>query len=354
MSDKSIQAHRVTRPFQLLAAWLVALLVLVGSFLTSAKVISEPSWAPGVLVMSAVLAVPCFLACMFLLQTKFRAQMQEDQYYTEYLRSNLPIQAEILSRKLKAQLRDSGLGLESLSRGHTLDEVSLDKEQEISTLVADLRRLIPRLEVASESKSSESNVKASAIYAVGKALMAEGRWARAAVYFAQVTELDPSNWEAQFALGYCHGKSRLGMISDQAALAAYSRALELIPSNIDPNLRARLHIYHAAMSKRLGSLLEAEQELLIAKELAVEEEDIQDLKYHLSSIYAMTERHSDAIKLILELRDTPYLASIWSHIDDYFASMKDLPSFKSAIQDPHASLDNSKDSSRMLKFRSNR
>jgi hypothetical protein len=38
-----------------------------------------------VLVIGAVLDVPIFLACLFMLQTKFRPEMQEDEFYWRYL-----------------------------------------------------------------------------------------------------------------------------------------------------------------------------------------------------------------------------------------------------------------------------
>lgn len=40
---------------------------------------------PAVLVIASVVNVPLFLICIFLLQTKFRPQMQEDLYYSKYL-----------------------------------------------------------------------------------------------------------------------------------------------------------------------------------------------------------------------------------------------------------------------------
>lgn len=70
---------------QLLAAWLTGLIIVAGSFLTAAAKVESPSWAPGALVIAAIVNVPLFLVCLFLLQTKFRAEMQEDAYYSKYL-----------------------------------------------------------------------------------------------------------------------------------------------------------------------------------------------------------------------------------------------------------------------------
>jgi hypothetical protein len=82
---QELQPHKVTKPIQLLAAWLLGLVLIDGAFLAAARVIVVPAWAPGILVVAAVLNVPLFLLCIFLLQTKFRPEMQEDSFYSRYL-----------------------------------------------------------------------------------------------------------------------------------------------------------------------------------------------------------------------------------------------------------------------------
>lgn len=85
MPKQKIEAHKVTKPIQLLAAWLVGLILVNGSLLTAAATIKTPAWAPNLLVIATVLNVPLFLICIFVLQTKFRPEMQEDTYYSKYL-----------------------------------------------------------------------------------------------------------------------------------------------------------------------------------------------------------------------------------------------------------------------------
>lgn len=80
-----INPEKVTKPIQLLAAWLVGLILVNASFLLAAQQISQPDWASGLLVVAAVVNVPVFIGALFLLQTKFRPQMQEDSYYAQYL-----------------------------------------------------------------------------------------------------------------------------------------------------------------------------------------------------------------------------------------------------------------------------
>lgn len=85
MSEKQIEPSKVTKPIQLLAALLVGLILINGSFLGVAFQIHDPSWVSGLLVIAAVINVPLFITSLFLLQTKFRPEMQEDEYYARYL-----------------------------------------------------------------------------------------------------------------------------------------------------------------------------------------------------------------------------------------------------------------------------
>jgi hypothetical protein len=84
MTDQKISPHKVTKPIQLLAAWLVGLCLVNSAFLLAALNIGIP-WLQGTLVVAAVLNVPLFISAIFLLQTKFRPEMQEDSFYAQYL-----------------------------------------------------------------------------------------------------------------------------------------------------------------------------------------------------------------------------------------------------------------------------
>ncbi|MDK1081831.1 MAG: hypothetical protein QGD88_10175, partial [Anaerolineae bacterium] len=61
MKNTEIRPHKITKPIQLLAAWLAGLAIIDGSFLTAALNITTPTWAPGLLVIAAVANVPIFL-----------------------------------------------------------------------------------------------------------------------------------------------------------------------------------------------------------------------------------------------------------------------------------------------------
>lgn len=87
--EPGVNPTKVTKPMQLLAAWLFGLITVNGLFLGAAAKIERPEWAAGILVVASILNVPIFLACLFLLQTKFRPEMQEDSYYQNYLKMRL-------------------------------------------------------------------------------------------------------------------------------------------------------------------------------------------------------------------------------------------------------------------------
>jgi uncharacterized membrane-anchored protein YitT (DUF2179 family) len=85
MKDPQLVPHKITKPIQLLAAWLAGLAVINGSFLGAAGAIHSPPWPPVLFAIAAVVNVPLFIVSLFLLQTKFRPEMQEDTFYSKYL-----------------------------------------------------------------------------------------------------------------------------------------------------------------------------------------------------------------------------------------------------------------------------
>ncbi|WP_318510359.1 hypothetical protein [Photobacterium leiognathi] len=85
MTKTNIAPEKVTKPIQLLAAWLAGLIIVDGSFLLTASKNGLEHWSSSALIIAAILNVPIFLASIFLLQTRFRPEMQEDEYYSKYL-----------------------------------------------------------------------------------------------------------------------------------------------------------------------------------------------------------------------------------------------------------------------------
>lgn len=82
---QKIEPQKVTKPIQLLAAWLVGLILIDGIFLTAASALRGGGLESSILVIAAVLNVPIFLIALFVLQTRFRPELQEDSYYSQYL-----------------------------------------------------------------------------------------------------------------------------------------------------------------------------------------------------------------------------------------------------------------------------
>lgn len=86
MTSPQIEPHKITRPIQLLAVWIAGLVLLVGTFLTAAGNIDNPPWLPEMFGVTAVVLVPLFIGLIFVMQTKFREQLQDDPYYSEWLK----------------------------------------------------------------------------------------------------------------------------------------------------------------------------------------------------------------------------------------------------------------------------
>ena len=81
----SIKPEKITKPIQLLGAWLLGLVLTNSSFLSAASFIGTATWTHHMLVIASVLNVPIFLVAIFVLQTKFRPELQEDSYYASYI-----------------------------------------------------------------------------------------------------------------------------------------------------------------------------------------------------------------------------------------------------------------------------
>ncbi|MBU1355068.1 MAG: hypothetical protein KJ620_00690 [Candidatus Edwardsbacteria bacterium] len=111
-NNTRILPEKVTKPIQLLAAWLSGLIIVDGIYLFAAIQINSPSWASGLLVIASIINVPLFLLSIFMLQTKFRPEMQEDSYYSKYLeqkytlgeRSASKTDIETLNKKLAEEI----------------------------------------------------------------------------------------------------------------------------------------------------------------------------------------------------------------------------------------------------------
>jgi len=85
MSEQKIEPDKITKPIQLMAVWFVALILIDSELFTAATLIKEPNWLPPFLVISANCFILIFIGGIFLMQTVFRKELQDDPYYSKWL-----------------------------------------------------------------------------------------------------------------------------------------------------------------------------------------------------------------------------------------------------------------------------
>lgn len=124
METQNIHPDKITKPIQLLAAWLAGLILVNGSFLTAASQLTVPEWLPPTLVIASIVNVPLFLLSLFLLQTKFRPEMQEDVYYSKYLEKRYQFPPE---KKLNRFADEVDLGLTARQLVKKINELPEEK-----------------------------------------------------------------------------------------------------------------------------------------------------------------------------------------------------------------------------------
>lgn len=86
MARSSINPEKITRPFQLMAAWFTMLVLIVSAFLAAALKIQKPEWAAGFLVIASFVIVVMVLAVVFVMLTKYRPHLQDGREYSEWLK----------------------------------------------------------------------------------------------------------------------------------------------------------------------------------------------------------------------------------------------------------------------------
>ena len=120
MEGSKIQAHKITKPIQLMAVWFIALSLVDSIFLAAAAKIDVPAWISPTLVISAIVFVPLFLGAVFLMQTVFRKELQEDQYYAEWLKNQEETFKDFKAENVEPSAKVIDIKKENISIG--LDE----------------------------------------------------------------------------------------------------------------------------------------------------------------------------------------------------------------------------------------
>jgi tetratricopeptide (TPR) repeat protein len=327
MHNEQIHPERITRPVQLLAAWLIALIAVDTAFLAAARWITTPP-VPLLLTIAAVANVPLFVVGIFVLLTRFRAQMQEDVFYSQYVRDQRQI--GLLSQTLGDVFATQGLDAVRVAEGYSLREGPEVVRNQVRELASSLQALVERVGERPTSDARQG-IPTETLQEIGTALMADGRWSEAAPYLDEYSRRMPDDWAGHYARAVAHQNSRMGAVSNLAALRAYNDTVSLAPGTLDANLRGRLFTYRGAALKRLGRLAEAEADLELAKQLVSTQREREDLLYNLAGLYAMTGRKSQAIEAVRSLQETSYIASIRAHLNDYFRSIRNDAEFMSIL-----------------------
>lgn len=121
--------------------------------------------------------------------------------------------------------------------------------------------------------------------------------------------------------------------SDLAALRAYNEAIVAIPAQVDRNLKARLFSYRGAMFKRLNRLDEAMSDLRLAERLATERYEMEDIKYNIACVFAMSGQVEAAIESIRDLigRDEKWRRLVSQRANTYFKNIAQNSTFVALV-----------------------
>lgn len=243
---------------------------------------------------------------------KFKEEIELTEKWGARKKDDLMAENEKLKNDLEAALTGSGLTLEAIVTGRTLEQVQASVGELINQLVQKMEK----------SDSSSGATKSPGWHLeLAKGYMVRRDWARAAVQFDRYVQWDDRNYEVQFSRATAHANARGGREENLAALRAYNEAIALAPSGLSDDMRARLFSYRGAMLKRLGRLTEAKADLLIGLSLAKRNYEIGDIRYNLACVYALEGYRDKVFEMVDSLRNMPtFLQGIRSHLTDYFAT----------------------------------
>lgn len=173
MSEQNIKPEKITKPIQLLGAWLAGLFSIDSCFLFAASNMTQGSFESFALTLAAIVNVPIFLLAVFLLQTKFRPELQEDSYYSTYL--NQKTNEKVTVPKSDAHIAEIMKTLTSIQNRMDAPEDNKLKVKDnnlISTLHLGLNSALPDLE---EVKAKLKEAGATSYSSFGTGEMPEHR-----------------------------------------------------------------------------------------------------------------------------------------------------------------------------------
>lgn len=119
--------------------WFVGLIALVGTLLAAASKIAQPPWVCPLLVISAIFLIPLFIFLIFLMQTKFRTQSLDDQYYAEWLKRQEQIinQMESKLNESTKALVNSSASMKDMSQ-YGIKRIYSNQREALTVLVQDI------------------------------------------------------------------------------------------------------------------------------------------------------------------------------------------------------------------------
>lgn len=82
-----ISPEKITQPFQLLATWMIGLIFISGELIYASLQSKEILWQSVTYTISSILIILIFMRTIFVLQTKYRPEMQGGEHYQEIWRN---------------------------------------------------------------------------------------------------------------------------------------------------------------------------------------------------------------------------------------------------------------------------
>jgi tetratricopeptide (TPR) repeat protein len=236
-----------------------------------------------------------------------------------------------LKIELDNRLRQQGVTLENLALGQRPDYTNSEAKaidelsQQMKDLVHQLKTLVPQ-EIQNDKIISDTQLT------LAKAQMAKGNSGEAADNFEQYTSTTEASWEVYFSKAVNLANLREGRKSNQASVKAYNDTINVLPSEIDKNIKARVFGYRGAILKRLNRLDEAEGDLNIAIKYASNEYEIDDINYNLACVYALQGNKEKMLSSLYKIKSKINFQSIKYHLDDYFIKFKDDSDFSALLK----------------------
>lgn len=138
MQDHNIKPERITKPIQLLAAWLIGLIVVNATFIGSAKLITHPTWGAALLLIAAVANVPVFIIALFLLQTKFRPELQADDFYSAHLKDERELKKNLIEKQKEEKAKEEEEKVNKIIEASKIEDEE-KKKTEIEKVISDFK-----------------------------------------------------------------------------------------------------------------------------------------------------------------------------------------------------------------------